>query len=109
MRRVSTGVSMDSIEEEKKLGNGRAFRVLMEAQRAWDRMSRFRKERERNKRYTYGKQWDDIVTVDGKEMREEEYILKQGNIPLKNNIIRKIVRTVLGVYRSQMKEPTIAR
>ena len=106
MRRVSTGVSIDSIEEEKKLGNGRAFRVLMEAQRAWDKMSRFRKERERNKRYTYGKQWDDIVTVDGKEMREEEYILKQGNIPLKNNIIRKIVRTVLGVYRSQMKEPT---
>ena len=45
MRRVSTGVSMDSIEEEKKLGNGRAFRVLMEAQRAWDKMSRFRKER----------------------------------------------------------------
>ena len=64
------------------------------------------KDRERNKRYTYGFQWDDMICVDGKSMTEEEYIKSQGNVPLKNNLIRRLVRSVLGVYRSQSKEPT---
>ena len=97
---------LDSIREQKKYGGRRAFNVLMEAQRAWDNMSHFRRDRERNKRYCYGYQWDDIITVDGKTMSEEEYIKSQGNVPLKNNIIRRLVRTILGVYRSQSKEPT---
>ena len=97
---------IDSVKEAKQFGNRRAFDVLMQAQVAWDNMSKFRKERERNKRYTYGYQWDDVIKADGKTMTEEEYIKSQGNVPLKNNIIRRLVRTILGVYRSQSKEPT---
>lgn len=85
---------------------GKRLDVLEDAQRAWFNMWQFRKERERNKRYTYGKQWDDIVVVDGIKMTEEEYIKRQGSIPLKNNLIRRLVRNVLGTYRSQAKEPT---
>lgn len=103
-RRV-TALPMDSVKEAKRLGNRRAFDVLMEAQQYWDNMSRFRKDRERNKRYTYGDQWGDIVFVDGEHMTEEEYIKSQGNVPLKNNLIRRLVKNVLGVYRSQSKEP----
>ena len=84
----------------------RAFDILMEAQYYWNQMEDFRKDRERNKRYTYGFQWDDMICVDGKSMTEEEYIKSQGNVPLKNNLIRRLVRSVLGVYRSQSKEPT---
>lgn len=84
----------------------RATDVLMSAEQAWENMERFRRERERNKRYTYGYQWDDIVTVDGKTQTEAEYIKSQGNVPLKNNVIRRLVRAVLGVYRNQSKEPT---
>ena len=58
------------------------------------------------KRYTYGFQWDDVICVDGKKMTEEDYIKTQGSVPLKNNLIRRLVRNVLGVYRSQLKEPT---
>lgn len=97
---------IDSIKEQQSLGDSRALTVLMEAQRAWDNMAKFREERERNKRYTYGEQWDDVISVDGKCMTEEEYIKSQGNVPLKNNIIRRLVRTILGVYRGQSKEPT---
>jgi hypothetical protein len=97
---------LDSVKEQKQFGERRAFNVLLEAQRAWDNMARFRRDRERNKRYTYGYQWDDVITVDGKSMTEEEYIKSQGNVPLKNNIVRRLVRTILGVYRSQSKEPT---
>ena len=90
----------------RQFGDRRAFNVLMEAQHYWNQMEDFRKDRERNKRYTYGSQWDDKITVDGKTMTEEEYIKSQGNVPLKNNLIRRLVKSVLGVYRSQMKEPT---
>ncbi len=83
----------------------RAYDVLMLAQSYWDNMERFRADRERNKRYTYGDQWDDYITVDGCKMREEDYIRSVGNIPLKNNLIRRLVRNVIGVYRSQSKEP----
>lgn len=91
---------------EKHFGDRRAFDVLMEAQHYWNQMDDFRHDRERNKRYTYGFQWDDIICVDGKNMSEEDYIKAQGNVPLKNNLIRRLVRNVLGVYRSQLKEPT---
>ena len=91
---------------EKHFGDRRAFDVVMEAQHYWNQMDDFRHDRERNKRYTYGFQWDDIICVDGKKMSEEDYIKAQGNVPLKNNLIRRLVRNVLGVYRSQLKEPT---
>lgn len=102
---------LDSIKREvHNRTNRRAYDVLMEANYYWNQMSDFRRERERNKRYTYGYQWDDIVTVneDGciKKMSEGEYIKKQGNVPLKNNMIRRLVRNVVGVFRSQSKEPT---
>ena len=35
---------------------------------------------------------------------EYEYILRQGNVPLKNNLIRRIVRNVLGVFRSLLPD-----
>ena len=102
----SDDTEMDSVKSEKKNNNRRAFNILMEAQHYWNMMDDFRKERERNKRYTYGKQWDDVINVDGRAMTEENYIKSQGNIPLKNNLIRRLVKNVLGVYRSQCKEPT---
>lgn len=97
---------MDTVKYAKKeRGDSRAFDVLFEAQRYWMGMHRFRKERERNKRYCYGDQWKDMIEVDGKRLTEEEYIREQGNVPLKNNMIRRLVNTVLGVYRQQSKEP----
>lgn len=98
---------LDSVAQAKKmLGRNRAFEVLWEAQQYWWAMETFRQDRERNKNYTYGRQWDDVICVDGVSMKEEDYIRKQGNVPLKNNLIRRMVQAVLGVYRSQAKEPT---
>lgn len=114
MSRVAPKRDSEEIDTVAKasneFGDRRAFDVLMEAQHYWNQMDEFRRERERNKRYTYGFQWDDKICVDGKTMTEEEYIKSQGNVPLKNNLIRRLVKSVLGVYRSQSKEPTcIAR
>ena len=83
------------------------FRLLIEARAHWLAMSEFREQRERCKNYTYGRQWSDAVVVDGMRMREEDYIRSQGNIPLKNNLIRRLVRNVIGVFRNQYTLPTI--
>jgi hypothetical protein len=98
---------IDSVKKSKvteRDDRSRALKILLEAQSYYD--ARFRRDRERNKRYTYGDQWSDVVCVNGKKMREEQYIMEQGNIPLKNNLIRRLVRKVVGVYRSQSTEPT---
>lgn len=96
----------NSVERAKSMGRGRAFGVLWEAQQYWLAMEKFRQDRERNKNYTYGRQWDDYICIDGKMVKEEDYIKSQGNVALKNNLIRRMVQAVLGVYRSQAKEPT---
>lgn len=105
-RRVAE--EMDSVVRSRKSGTDvrRAQDVLMEAQTYYRNMYRFRKERERNRRYTYGDQWSDVICVEGERVREEEYIRRQGNVPLKNNLIRRLVRNVIGVFRSQATEPT---
>lgn len=104
--RAATKTEMDSIRRSRRVGDRRAFDILMEAQYHWDAMHRFREDRERNRRYTYGDQWKDLVTIDGRTMTEEQYIREQGRVPLKNNLIRRLVRNVVGSYEKQDKEPT---
>ena len=48
---------LDSVKvARKEFGNTRALNILMEAQNYWLSMDTFRKDRERNKKYAYGKQ-----------------------------------------------------
>ena len=99
----------DSVERSRRMHSddrSRGQAVLLEAQQHYSAMYRFRMDRARNKRYNYGDQWGDTVCVDGVKMTEEEYIKSQGNVPLKQNLIRRLVRNVIGVYRSQAIEPT---
>ncbi len=79
--------------------------LLVRAERAYAALAAFRRDRERNKRFTYGDQWGDSIYVDGTMMREEDYIRSQGNVPLKNNLIRRLVRNVLGVFRNRWELP----
>ncbi|MDE7393960.1 MAG: hypothetical protein K2M80_05760, partial [Muribaculaceae bacterium] len=104
--RVMPRGEVANLTPAKSMGRGQRADVLWDAQQYWLGMEKFRQDRERNKNYTYGRQWDDLICVNGKMVREEDYIRSQGNVPLKNNLIRRMVRAVLGVYRSQAKEPT---
>lgn len=99
---------MDTVKDAKAFGSRRAFDIVLEAQLHYNNMSQFRRDRQRIKNYVYGKQWGDIIKDpdDGKYKTEEELIRENGNEPLTNNLMRRLVRNVLGVYRSQQKEPT---
>lgn len=79
--------------------------LLQRARSCWEGLADFRRERNRNKRFTYGDQWSDLVVMDNMEMREEEHMRRCGHMPLKNNLIRRLVRNVLGVFRDRYRQP----
>lgn len=81
--------------------------LLERASKCWNSLQTFRNNRERCKRFTYGDQWQDMIDDRGLRMTEEEFIRSQGNFPLKNNLIRRLVRNVLGVFRNRYKHPHI--
>lgn len=85
--------------------------VLDEARMAWEAIADFRRQRIRNRNYTFGKQWCDPITLpDGSVMSEEQFLREQGKVPLKNNMIRQLTKTVLGQFRAAQTEPVcIAR
>ena len=71
-------------------------------------MEGYRTERARCKRYVYGDQWEDEVYVAGKMQTESQYIRSLGQLPLKNNILRRILRNVVGLYRARYKVPQLS-
>ncbi|MFA6813009.1 MAG: hypothetical protein WCR45_07955 [Bacteroidaceae bacterium] len=93
--------SMDSLVRHDDNGEKRNMQVLYKAQRSWDSLYKLRSNRERLLKYTYGEQYLDKVSIDGVMMSKEEYWAQQGVIPKKNNLIRKMVRAVIGVYKKQ--------
>lgn len=65
-----------------------------------------RERRRRYKRYTYGAQWDDpVVGPTGDVVTEGELAAANGNRPLTNNMIRQMVKCVVGNFRNGMHEP----
>ena len=75
-------------------------RELYEAAlQAWNSLSNFRNARYRNVRYYIGQQWSDLIHTEHGVMTEEEYIARQGKTPLKQNLIRANIKTLLGQFR----------
>lgn len=80
--------------------------MLITALSHWNALQPYRSERLRCKNYTYGRQYLDTIDYQNRRITEEEYIRSEGNVPLKNNLIRRIVRNVLGVFRNNMRQPS---
>ncbi len=83
--------------------------VLNAAFNAWNACATLRRSRLRNKRFAYGDQWlDTSVDASGCVMTDRERYTTGNSTPVTNNLIRNLVRTVVGRYRSQYltDEPT---
>ena len=77
-------------------------RVLRAAYQAWMSAAGLRQSRLRNKRFTYGDQWGDLVKdYQGRVMTEGEHLASQGCESITNNLIRQLVKTIVGRFRSQ--------
>lgn len=79
--------------------------ILTYAGQCNDAFYSFRMQADRSADYYKGRQWRDMVEVRDKcgrleRITEEEWIKRQGRPALKQNLIRPIVRNVLGQFRS---------
>ena len=82
--------------------NQQHARVLHAAYQAWMNAAGLRQNRLRNKRFTYGDQWGDLVRDhNGCLMTEGEHLASQGCQSITNNLIRQLVKTIVGRFRSQ--------
>lgn len=79
--------------------------ALEQAMGCYAALAAFRRDRERNKRFNYGEQWGDLLEIDGHSLSEGDYMGQHGAVPLKNNMIRRLVRNVIGVYSQQSNQP----
>lgn len=86
----------------------KGYNILLEAQFHYDSGDDFRKEYALNADYLNGNQWNEMVEVhkDGctETMTEEEYIRRQGRVPITNNIFQRISRSILGVDGQSPKD-----
>lgn len=90
-------------------------RLLEECRDMYDKLREFREKAQRSINYTLGRQWEDrIIDPDGdyhgQTIKEEEYIKRQGHVPLKYNIMNKSKKSIVGLFRQNRQEPVaIAR
>jgi len=79
--------------------------ILEEAYRAWNALSRFRDNAARMKMFTFGDQWGDTVKTDCGWIRERDTLICEGVLPITNNLIRGMVRSITGYFQSNQTEP----
>ena len=61
----------------------------------------------RSQMYGFEDQWGDLVIdpASGKKVTESAYIRSQGKVPLKNNVIRPILKNIDGQFRNNQTKP----
>lgn len=91
----------DSVSSDLHQADLWAFREM------YDNLRGVRDNYERNSNYEAGRQWSDRITDPenpSKSITEEEFLKRQGAVPLKNNLIKKTVKAVLGVRIKNMTD-----
>jgi hypothetical protein len=81
-------------------------RLLLEAaHNAWQAMAPLRERRRRYCRFTYGDQWSDITQdLKGNPCTERDEAEAAGRKPMTNNLIRRLVKAVIGRFRMERLE-----
>jgi len=77
------------------------IQTLKAVQRAASDFATLTADRDRNMRYTFGDQWSDFIPDSfGRPVREGDYSAGSGAHPITNNLIRPLVKTIVGRYRT---------
>lgn len=75
--------------------------ILDAAHSAYNRLAQFRAARSRFKNFTFGQQWSDVITTpSGQQLTEGEWASQAGRMPITNNMINRLVKTIVGHFRS---------
>src|SRR5574344_307464 len=91
--------------EEGMDGYSESQRILQAAYAAWMGAAPLRQARARNRDFTYGRQWGDMtIDRDGNAITEYERYRSNGTDPITNNMMRQMVKSVVGRFRTEQKE-----
>ena len=83
-------------------------RIFEAAYAAWAAGAARRTRRRRYKRFTYGDQWCDMVEgADGHLVREDRFIYQSGKRPMTNNLIRQLVKNIVGRDRTRCADAKV--
>lgn len=76
--------------------------ILKKASDAYAALAAFRSNRERLLAYTFGRQWIELMRdSDGKIISEAQFFDRCGRKPVTVNLLRRLIRTLLGNFRSR--------
>ncbi len=81
--------------------------LLQSAYNTWNSLSQWREDIRRNERFVYGDQWTDMVYDAKSKCRktERQILQEQGLNPSQYNIIRNIIRTIVGFWANNKSIP----
>ena len=73
----------------------------------WQSLEGMRRKTRRSQMYAWGDQWGDLVRDPdtGNMITERDLIMKQGKVPLKNNMIAPILNNMEGQFRTNTVKP----
>lgn len=113
IKKETTGTSDKKVLDSVRYGD--CSELLQYCRELYGKMGVIRKDMSRNTMYVFGDQWKDYIKDPDSEyahdeITEEEYIMRNGKVPLKYNIMNKSKKAVVGLYRNMKNEPVaIAR
>lgn len=89
----------------KDTGQRKPDPALLRAYKAWNAGASWRARRERCKRFAYGDQWSDpVLTRSGRLVTEGASLSEGGRRPLTNNLIRQLIKSIVGRFRTLSSE-----
>lgn len=100
------GIDEDPVDEFMRSSN---INLLEKCRNDWEGLQNFRDRRRRAREYVRGNQWGDIITDPdtGLDITEEDYIKKQGKVPLKQNVVRQLMKNLLGQFRQNVTKAIV--
>ncbi|MDE6826501.1 MAG: hypothetical protein K2J18_07010 [Paramuribaculum sp.] len=78
--------------------------TIKEVYEAWAEGAEFRRKRHRYLNFCYGRQWNDPVEFGARMVTEEEAALQTGKRPMTNNLIRQMVKNIVGRFRYRLSQ-----
>jgi hypothetical protein len=85
----------------------RNFNLLRKCAAYRSAMQPYLAQIQRNRTLYFGRQWDDIMYVNGKGYREYEVYRRMGKNPMNINLIQPNIRNVLGQWRKGKYKPVV--
>lgn len=79
--------------------------LLRQSAEAWQSLELYRQRRRRFKNFAYGRQLSDSFRdSQGRVLTEEQYLMENGRMPITNNLIRQLIKSIVGRYRYVMSQ-----